>query len=75
MSQLPSLKPYQVLKALQKAGFYVHHQTGSHVILKDTEDLQKRITLPMHNKDLKKGTLKSILKQVGISKEQFKKLL
>jgi predicted RNA binding protein YcfA (HicA-like mRNA interferase family) len=30
---LPTLKPKEVLKALQRAGFYIHHQTGSHIVL------------------------------------------
>jgi predicted RNA binding protein YcfA (HicA-like mRNA interferase family) len=64
---LPSVKPREVLRALNKAGFYIHHQTGSHVGLKHPSLKSKRIVLPYHNKDLKKGTLRSILKQAGLS--------
>lgn len=44
------------------------------MILHHNKDLTKRVTLPLHNKDLKPGTLNSILKQAGITKEElFKK--
>jgi len=75
LSFFPSVKPHKVLRALLKAGFYVHHQTGSHVILKHKSDETKRVTLPMHNKDLKIRTLRSILSQAGISNEEFRKII
>ncbi len=75
MGFLPSIKPYQVLKILQKQGFFVHHQTGSHVILKHKTDESKRVSVPMHKKDLKIKTLRSILSQAGITPQEFKKLL
>ena len=53
MGFLPSLKPYRVLKVLKKAGFFVHHQTGSHVVLKHIADKSKRVIVPVHKKDLK----------------------
>ncbi len=68
---LPPLKPKEVLKALQGVGFYFHHQTGSHIILKHPSQSSKRVVLPYHNKDLKKGTLQSILKQAGLSIDEF----
>jgi predicted RNA binding protein YcfA (HicA-like mRNA interferase family) len=68
---LPSLKPKEVLKALQRAGFYIHHQTGSHIVLKHPSQPSKRVVLPYHNKDLKKGTLQSIIKQAGLSVDEF----
>lgn len=71
---MPSITPKKLLKALKKKGFYIHHQVGSHIILKSSLDATKRVSLPMHNKDLKQGTLSSILKQAGINKEElFKK--
>jgi predicted RNA binding protein YcfA (HicA-like mRNA interferase family) len=72
---LPSLKPKDVLKALQGAGFYVHHQSGSHIILKHPSDPGKRIVIPYHTKDLKRGTLHGIIKQAGLSIDDFLQLL
>ena len=73
--QLPALKPRAVLRALQRAGFFIHHTTGSHRVLKHPSNPALRITVPYHNKDLKKGTLHYIIKQAGLTPEQFRKFL
>lgn len=54
-----------------KKGFYVNRQSGSHMILRSKEDITKRVTIPIHNKDLKSGTLFSILKQAGVDKKEL----
>ncbi|MDA2931083.1 type II toxin-antitoxin system HicA family toxin [Acidobacteria bacterium AH-259-O06] len=74
-SRLPALKPKKVLRALQRAGFFIHHTTGAHYILKQPEQQTLRVTLPFHNKDLKRRTLESIIKQAGLTREDFQKLL
>lgn len=74
-SRLPALKPKKVLRALQRAGFFIHHTTGAHYILKHPEQQTLRVTLPFHNKDLKRRTLESIIKQAGLTREDFQKLL
>lgn len=56
---------------MQRKGFYISRQSGSHLILHIKEDMTKRVTLPLHNKDLKPGTLSSILKQAGIDKKEL----
>jgi len=76
MTKLPALKPKKVLKALLRAGFYIHHQTGSHVQLRHPQKLHLRVTIPYHSKfDLPPSVINSILKQAEISKEEFLKLL
>jgi predicted RNA binding protein YcfA (HicA-like mRNA interferase family) len=76
MSQhLPSLRPVKVFKALQRAGFYIHHTKGSHPFLKRPNKPEVRVTLPFHNTDLKRKTLTSIIDQVGYTPEEFLKLL
>ena len=74
MSKLPSLRPRQVMNALRHAGFRFDHQTGSHAIY-EKPGHPLIITVPMHNKDLKKGTLHSIIKQTGLSAGEFIKLI
>ena len=71
MAKLPVVKPKDVVRALQKAGFYIHHQTGSHARLLHTADLERRVTVPIHNKDLPKGTLANILRQAGLTIDEF----
>jgi predicted RNA binding protein YcfA (HicA-like mRNA interferase family) len=73
--KLPALKPKDVLRALQRAGFILHHTTGSHYILKHPVKIGLRVTLPWHNKDLKRGTLGSIIEQSGYTTEEFVELL
>ena len=75
MPKLPVVKPKKVLKALQRADFFIDHQTGSHVRLVHQTDPRRRVSIPMHNKDVPTGTLKSILNQAGLTTEEFIKLL
>ena len=73
--RLPSAKPKEVLRALGRAGFVVHHTSGSHYVLKLPDKPILRVTIPYHNKDLKRGTLAAIIAQAGLSTEQFVELL
>lgn len=68
---MTSVTPKNLLKFLKNKGFYISRQSGSHMILHHSLDNTKRITLPIHNKDLKPGTLLSILKQAGIDKKEL----
>jgi len=71
MPPLPVIKPGQAIKALKKAGFYIHHQTGSHVRMLHKTKPELRLTIPSHNKDIPKGTLANILRQANITIEEF----
>jgi len=72
MSRLPALKPRKVVKVLERAGFSFVRQRGGHrIYVKDNIG----ITIPWHNKDLKKGTLRNIIKQAGLTTKDFLKLL
>ena len=72
MPRLPAVKPKMVIRALQRKGFVIDHTTGSHYIL-IRERL--RVVIPFHNRDLKRGTLASIIAQAGLSVEEFIELL
>lgn len=70
MPKLPRVKPTKVIAALKRANFFVDHVTGSHYILyKDNKS--NPISVPRHNKDLKLGTLRNILKQAKLSIKEF----
>lgn len=58
---LPAIRPKQLIRMLERAGFVVHRVTGSHYILKHPTKLTLRVTVPFHNRDLKRGTLQSII--------------
>ena len=68
--ELPILKPKQVVVALEKAGFEVKRQTGSHVILYKS-GIRHPISIPQHPGDLPKGTLRAIIRQAGLTIEEF----
>lgn len=68
---MPSITPKEMLKFLKSKGFYISRQSGSHMVLHNSSDKTKRVTLPIHNKDLKPGTLSAILKQAGIDKKEL----
>ena len=70
MPRFPSYKPREVIKKLKKLGFVKHHQVGSHLTLKHPLS-GKRAVVPVHLKDLKKGTLMAILKEADINIEDF----
>lgn len=75
-SALPILKPREVLRALQRAGFVTRHQTGSHVQPRHPEKSHLRVTVPRHDRfDLPRPVLRSILRQAEIEVEEFLKLL
>ena len=75
MTRLPALTPKKALRALKRAGFFVHHSTGSHRVLKHPGRPELRVTVPYHNRDLKRRTLASIIRQAGLSQEEFLDLL
>lgn len=59
------MKPKEVEKILLKNGYKLIRSSGSHKTYKK-DGVQNLVTIPFHNKDLKMGTLKSILKQAGL---------
>lgn len=76
MPKLPVLRAKKVIGALIGAGFYIHHQSGSHAQLRHSAKLYLRVTIPRHDKfDLPPFVLMSILKQAEMTKEEFLKLL
>jgi len=74
MSKLPNLSSAQVIKILEKQGFVLDRVRGSHHIYYN-ENSKKRVIVPLHKKDLPKGTLLEILRQAGISKKELDDLL
>jgi predicted RNA binding protein YcfA (HicA-like mRNA interferase family) len=72
---LPALRPAKVLRALERAGFYIHHTKGAHHFLKHPDKPGLRVTIAMHNEDLKRKTLASKIEQAGYSPEEFIELL
>jgi len=75
MPKLPILAGKEVIKALSKIGFFHIRTRGSHAIL-NKQDKKGKTTLPVPlHKELAKGTLKSIIRQAGITTEILLELL
>ncbi len=73
--RLPALPPRDVVRGLERAGFVVHHVKGSHYYLKHPTRPALRVSVPFHRKDLPRGTLRAIIRQAGLSVEEFLGLL
>ncbi|PJA90819.1 MAG: hypothetical protein CO135_04065 [Candidatus Levybacteria bacterium CG_4_9_14_3_um_filter_35_16] len=73
MPQISSYKPRELIKKFEKAGYTVERQKGSHIILYKLDD-GKRLTILLHVREMPKGTLLSIIKQAGLTREEFLKL-
>lgn len=72
--KLPVLKARKVVHALERDGFVEDRQKGSHrVFVHPTKP--GHVTVPVGAKDIKRGTLRGILKQAGLSQKEFMKLL
>jgi predicted RNA binding protein YcfA (HicA-like mRNA interferase family) len=74
--RLPTVSGRRVVRALQDAGFILDRIVGSHHILAHPDDPKRAVTVPVHgNRDLKPGTLRSILRQAGLTAEELRNLL
>ena len=73
--RLPSLRAREVIRALERAGFVVSRTSGSHCRLIHAADPARKITVPVHNIDFKRGTLRAIISQSGLSVADFLALL
>jgi predicted RNA binding protein YcfA (HicA-like mRNA interferase family) len=73
MSRLPQVSGSDVVRALQKVGFSVVRQHGSHIIMRRSNPFAQTV-VPNH-RQVDRGTLRAILRQTDLSVEQLSKLL
>jgi predicted RNA binding protein YcfA (HicA-like mRNA interferase family) len=73
MSGLPRISGKECVNALRKADFYLKRQEGSHMILR-RDDPFGQVVVPNH-KELDRGTLRAIIRQAGLSVDEFVKFL
>lgn len=73
--RLPSVRPKDAIRALQRADFFIARTSGSHCRLIHRIDPTRKVTVPVHNKDLKRGTMRAIIAQAGLTVADFIKLL
>ncbi|MEW6426095.1 MAG: type II toxin-antitoxin system HicA family toxin [Bacillota bacterium] len=76
MSELPQVPGERLVRALEKAGFYVKGKRGSHVIMVHKKDLLRRAVVPVHgSKPIRPGTFRAILKGAKLSVEEIRNLI
>ena len=73
MNPLPSISGHECIGALQRAGFRIVRQTGSHVIMRRDDPLAQ-VSVPDH-KVLDRGTLRGIIRLAGLTVDAFVRLL
>ncbi len=74
MKKLQLISGREAVQALQKVGYEIDHQAGSHIILRHINSPHRRLSVPDH-KTLAKGTLRALIRQAGLTVEEFNELL
>jgi predicted RNA binding protein YcfA (HicA-like mRNA interferase family) len=69
-TKLPSVRSRQVIRFLEENGFVLDHTSGSHFIFYQASS-RRRAVVPRHNRDIPKGTLMSLLREAGFSREEL----
>lgn len=75
MPKLSRISSRKLLQILLRAGFYIHHQTGSHANLRHHTKIHLHVVVPRHSGDLAPKTVKSIISQAEMTVEEFAELL
>jgi predicted RNA binding protein YcfA (HicA-like mRNA interferase family) len=73
MTKLPRLSGRECIRALEKAGFQIKRQEGSHIVLRRADPFAQ-VVVPDH-KELDRGTLRAIIRHAGLTVEDFEALL
>jgi len=72
--KLPVLSGSDAVRAFRKIGYEFDEQHGSHMILRHAIPPYRRLSVPNH-KELAKGTLRALIREAGITVEEFAELL
>jgi predicted RNA binding protein YcfA (HicA-like mRNA interferase family) len=70
---IPAVRGAQVVRALERAGFQVVRISGSHHVMKHPDG--RTVPVPVHNRDIAKGTLRNILAIIGMTIEELRDLV
>jgi predicted RNA binding protein YcfA (HicA-like mRNA interferase family) len=73
--RLPLCTAAEVARALEHSGFVAVHQKGSHRYFADPISREMLTTVPMHPGDIARSLLKKVIKDVGLTEEEFRRLL
>mgnify|MGYP001018512277 CR=1 FL=1 len=74
MGKLPVISGADAVRAFCRIGYELSHQSGSHMILRLRTPPHRHLSIPNH-KELAKGTLRGLIRDAGLTVEQFEELL
>jgi predicted RNA binding protein YcfA (HicA-like mRNA interferase family) len=74
LSVLPRISGRDMVRALVRIGYQVDRQKGSHIVLRQKAAPHRRIVVPDHT-EIGKGLLRAIIRQTGLTVEEFRDLL
>lgn len=74
MAKLPVVSGSTAVRAFQRAGYWVDHQTGSHIVLRHPHPPFRRLSVPNH-RELAKGTLRALIREAGLTVDEFVEFL
>jgi predicted RNA binding protein YcfA (HicA-like mRNA interferase family) len=72
--KLPVVSGGEAVKAFGRFGYKFDDQHGSHIILRHANPPHRRLSVPNH-KELAKGTLRALIRDAGLTVEEFAQLL
>lgn len=71
MSKLPSVSARELMRVAEKLGFIFDRQRGSHAVYLRVSD-RRRLVVPVHKgRDLKPGTLRGLIDDMGLTVDEF----
>lgn len=73
MSKLTLITPKEMIKLIQSLGFTKIRQNGSHIFFSNGKG--RSTVIPLHNKDMRRGLIKSVLSDIGLSAEEYEKII
>ncbi|MFH1115424.1 MAG: type II toxin-antitoxin system HicA family toxin [Pseudomonadota bacterium] len=74
MTRLPRLSGREIVRALTKLGYEKDRQRGSHIVMRQVGYPHRRIVVPDHA-EVSKGTLRALIREVGLTADEFDALL
>jgi len=72
--KLPAISGDDAVQAFTRMGYEIDRQKGSHVLLRHPEPPHRRLSIPRHP-ELAKGTLRKLIREAGLSVDEFIQLL
>lgn len=74
MSRLPVVSGSDAVRAFEKMGYRLSHQTGSQIVLRHEAPPHRHLSIPNH-RELAKRTLRGLIRDAGLTVEEFAALL